>query len=286
MGDSSDQDRKTFPDSSRDKAEVEPTIVGGRPLTRCQLLKGIPRGIEVLIKKASIDPEFRAILLEKRAEAATEIDLDLSATETTMLNTLPAEQIEKIIGSTTVPIEHRRVFLGRAAAAMLSVLAGVGLSRCTVNTGITPDMKPIGPGEGPPFRVSGTKVPQGSEQLAVTPIEKSPDAVDVSVGFDGPFDSGEISISFRYNNGQRALDITCESTMLLVGKGRRDVTFHAIGPSGETRWIQAELANRGEKREPAADPGPLNRNEYQAGEFVVEDRLITHIIEVRKTWKA
>ena len=35
----------------------------------------IPRAIEVLIKKASVDPEFRQLLLEKREQAAGEIDL-------------------------------------------------------------------------------------------------------------------------------------------------------------------------------------------------------------------
>src|SRR4030042_1117067 len=49
----------------------------------------IPRGIEVLIKKAAVDPEFRAVLLEKRAAAADEIGLVLDPAEGLMLPAAP-----------------------------------------------------------------------------------------------------------------------------------------------------------------------------------------------------
>jgi hypothetical protein len=100
-----------------------PTIVGGRPLGGGGLHRDIPRGIEVLVKKASVDPAFREVLLEKRAETAAEIGLDLSAAEAAMLNAVPRAQIEQIIENTTVPDEHRRAFLGRVAAAMLALVA-------------------------------------------------------------------------------------------------------------------------------------------------------------------
>jgi hypothetical protein len=97
----------------------------------------IPRGIEVLVKKASIDRAFCEILLEKRAESAAEIGLDLSAAEAAMLNAVPRAQIEQIIENTTVPDEHRREFLGRVGAAMLA-LCGLGIPGCFVG-GIRPD---------------------------------------------------------------------------------------------------------------------------------------------------
>ena len=40
-------------------------------------LGGVPRGIEVLLKKASVDPAFRELLLSRRAEAANAIGLIL-----------------------------------------------------------------------------------------------------------------------------------------------------------------------------------------------------------------
>jgi hypothetical protein len=118
-------------DSDNTDYVVGPTIVGGRPLGNGRAQRSIPRGIEVLVKKASVDPAFREILLEKRAEAATEIGLELSPAEITTLNAVPRAQIERIIQNTTVPDEHRRVFLGKIAAAMLGLLGvSAGLAGC------------------------------------------------------------------------------------------------------------------------------------------------------------
>ena len=103
----------------------------------------IPRGIEVLIRKASVDPEFRQILLQKRAGAAEKIDLDLTEAEQAMLSNMPAEQLHKIIDNTKVNPEHRKVFLGTTAALMLAAVTGlVVISMTGVRTytaGISPD---------------------------------------------------------------------------------------------------------------------------------------------------
>jgi hypothetical protein len=92
--------------------------------------RSIPRGIEVLVKKASVDAAFCELLLDKRALAASEIGLELSPAEIATLNSVPRSQIEQIIRNTKVPDEHRRVFLGKIAAAMLALL-GFGLSSCS-----------------------------------------------------------------------------------------------------------------------------------------------------------
>jgi acyl carrier protein len=84
-----------------------------------------PRGLEVLVTKASVDGQFRALLLQSRAEAAAEISLELTPAETLLLNAVPAEQLDAVIARTSVPDEHRRAFLGRAAAAMLAALAAM-----------------------------------------------------------------------------------------------------------------------------------------------------------------
>jgi acyl carrier protein len=85
----------------------------------------VPRGIEVLVKKASVDPAFKAILLERRAAAADEIGLHVEPAEAAILAAIPRGQLETIVANTDVPQSHRRAFLGQAAAAMLAVL-GVG----------------------------------------------------------------------------------------------------------------------------------------------------------------
>ncbi len=102
----------------------------------------IPRGIEVLLKKASVDPEFRQLLLEQRGQAAAAIELDLDPAEEAMLQTIPGEQLEQLIRQTVVPDGQRRVFLGRAAAAMLVVVgAALVLPMCVPakTRGIQPD---------------------------------------------------------------------------------------------------------------------------------------------------
>ena len=109
-------------DRPREQEAVRTTIVGGRPPGSGQPVGDIPRGIEVLVKKAAVDAEFKALLLARRAAAAQEIGLTLEPAEAMMLAVAPAEQLEAIIARTSVPAEHRRAFLGQAAAAMLAAL--------------------------------------------------------------------------------------------------------------------------------------------------------------------
>jgi len=87
---------------------------------------GVPpgQGLEILVKKASVDAEFRQLLLADRVAAAKRISLELSPTEAALIAAVPARQLEQIIASTHVPQEHRRAFLGTAAAAMLAVTTG------------------------------------------------------------------------------------------------------------------------------------------------------------------
>jgi acyl carrier protein len=86
----------------------------------------IPQGIEVLVKKASVDAEFRTLLLERPEAAVAEIGLALGPAEAMMLRSVPREQLAAVIDRTSVPEEHRRAFLGRATAAMLAAIAAMG----------------------------------------------------------------------------------------------------------------------------------------------------------------
>jgi acyl carrier protein len=100
----------------------------------------IPQGINVLVLKAAVDPDFKQLLLQGRTAAAEAIGLELSAAEATMLAGVPAAQLEAVIAQTSVPQEHRRAFLGQAAAAMLAAL-GVAIARpvqAEVVFGLTP----------------------------------------------------------------------------------------------------------------------------------------------------
>jgi hypothetical protein len=86
------------------------------------MLKRIPLGVEVLVKKAAVDPAFKKLLLEKRAGAAEAIALTLSAAEAAMLEAVPEAQLRAIVANTKVSPNLRPAFLGYAAGAMLAAL--------------------------------------------------------------------------------------------------------------------------------------------------------------------
>lgn len=113
---------------------VRTTIVGGRPPGAGKPVGNIPRGIEVLVKKAAVDPAFRRLLLAKRAEAAKTIGLDLSPSEAAMLAAIPGAQLEAIISNTKVDPKLRPILMGAAAAVMLVVL-GADMVGCDGNGG-------------------------------------------------------------------------------------------------------------------------------------------------------
>ncbi|MCL2622505.1 MAG: Os1348 family NHLP clan protein [Planctomycetaceae bacterium] len=121
---------------------VRTTIVGGRPPGSGKPMGNVPRGIEVLLKKAAIDAEFRELLLGDPEAAAESIALELTPVEQAMLQNIPAEQLSAIIHQTQVPQQQRRAFLGTAAAAMLAVLTGTVIG-CP--DGCIPPIPLIGP---------------------------------------------------------------------------------------------------------------------------------------------
>jgi hypothetical protein len=132
---------------SLEQPAVRTTIVGGRPPGSGKGVGSVPRGIEVLVKKAAVDPEFRALMLAERSAAAAEIGLALNEAEAAILNGVPQAQLEAIIANTTISPKIRPAFMGRAAAVMLAAL-GVGIAGagCSVNdngtAGIRPDDGP------------------------------------------------------------------------------------------------------------------------------------------------
>jgi len=151
---------------------VRTTIVGGRPTGSGRGTGTIPRGVEVLLKKAAVDAEFRQLLCEERVRAAEVIGLELDAAERAMLKSIPREQLESIITQTLVPVEQRRVFLGRMAAPMLALL-GVAVTGCQEgppSLGIQP-ARPVSAGIRP--RAPGTNEPP-AQASPTTPSTNRP----------------------------------------------------------------------------------------------------------------
>jgi len=120
---------------------VRTTIVGGRPPGPGKGVWPIPRGIEVLVKKAAVDASFKQFLLARRAEAAKEIELSLEPAEAVMLDAVPAAQLEAVIVSTTVAPMSRAAFLGKAAAIMLAAVGpAVTMDAAAATFGIRGDL--------------------------------------------------------------------------------------------------------------------------------------------------
>ncbi len=89
----------------------------------------LPSSDEVLVKKAAVDPEFRKLLMEKRAESAATIGLSLDPAEAAMLNTVPAEQLADP-DSLFIEINGLKVHYKRAGQGqpVLLLLHGFGSS--------------------------------------------------------------------------------------------------------------------------------------------------------------
>jgi hypothetical protein len=129
-------------DMPEEQEAVRTTIVGGRPPGPGKKNDAIPRGMEVLIKKASVDRDFYPILLAERSKAAKRIGLELDPSEAMMLDGIPDTQLVTIIGNTRVKEKHIPAFMGYAAAAMLAAagLVGVACNEERYETkGIDPD---------------------------------------------------------------------------------------------------------------------------------------------------
>jgi hypothetical protein len=107
-----------------------------------------PHGIEILVKKAAVDPAFRRILLKDRREAARSIDLALSPAESVMLESVAQSQLESMIAACPVDAGERSALLGRTAAVILAALtAGSAAFDCNptpASKGIQPDRPEIG----------------------------------------------------------------------------------------------------------------------------------------------
>ena len=174
-----------------EKEAVLTTIVGGRPPGCGTSVGKIPRGIEILVKKASVDPEFKEILLRNRTGAAAEIGLELNPSERAMINGIPEMQLRMIIEKTKIEPRQRPAFLGKAAALMIVALGATALTGCEEKFGGSrPDIPVDKTQDEPEKKQSETSVdkpePKGPEKEVVTPekpkSENPNDIMSMKVG--------------------------------------------------------------------------------------------------------
>ena len=170
-----------------EQESVRTTIVGGRPPGSGQPVGEIPRGIDVMVAKASIDPDFRETLLAHRSKAADSIGLNLDPAEAAMLDIVPEAQLVAVIDRTKVHPKRRAAFLGRAASVMLAALgAGAILAgACAPTLGISPE-HPVSKGiqPDPPKQEAPAAVEDAPGEVPAAPPDPPtrPDRPAVSVG--------------------------------------------------------------------------------------------------------
>jgi hypothetical protein len=288
-------------DSDNTDYVVGPTIVGGRPVGNGRPQRGVPRGIEVLVKKASVDPAFREILLEKRAAAATEIGLELSAAEIAVLNSLPRPQVEQIIQNTTVPDEHRRVFLGKMATAMLALIglsvSGLGCATEGLEErkysrrapgGISPHVSTNLQG---PLPYKAIRVRPDHERLQVGIVGQLKNAVMVKVNYDCPFESGEVTVLCGRDRNATEAQLITQPERIPVLKGTGEATFSIMGKGGTSRGLLVRLLNTTEQCDKESrdqmTPGVTAIPSFRPGEYVVRmtyNRAFFKIVEFRTVW--
>jgi len=105
------------------------TIVGGRSADNTPVANS-PRGVEILLKKASVDEEFAKILLASPEEAARLISLDLKDSERRILLNTPASTLQTMIRHTTVKRHQLSAFKTLSASLMLAAIVAIGTTGC------------------------------------------------------------------------------------------------------------------------------------------------------------
>jgi len=113
------------------------TIVGGRS-GNTHPPGNSPHGIEVLLKKASLDGDFAVVLLQSPDEAARLIGLDLQDSERRILANTPASTLQTMIRHTKVPRQQLSAFKTMSAVLMLAAVVAVSSLASACDIGCTP----------------------------------------------------------------------------------------------------------------------------------------------------
>ena len=105
------------------------TIVGGRSADNRPTGNSL-HGIEILLKKASVDEDFAKVLLDSPEEAARLISLDLQASERRILVNTPPSTLQTMIRNTTVKRHQLSAFKTLSASLMLAAILAMGSTGC------------------------------------------------------------------------------------------------------------------------------------------------------------
>ncbi len=127
------------------------TIVGGQPSEDKSELPPVPVGLQRLLRLASVDRRFRRELLQRRAELAETVPIQLTKSERAILNAVPAQQLGAMVDHMPPPAPSRRDFLRQTAFSSVLLLGAAGtagaLGACRreriLNAGQPDDLPPM-----------------------------------------------------------------------------------------------------------------------------------------------
>jgi hypothetical protein len=94
-------------DSDGDRPDRKRTIVGGRPKAEGGPGADIPRGVEIVLKMAAIDPTFRKRLIHMRGQASRDLGFKLKLSEAMILEAVPEDQLQAMIDAMQVSDDER-----------------------------------------------------------------------------------------------------------------------------------------------------------------------------------
>ncbi|MEW6348451.1 MAG: Os1348 family NHLP clan protein [Thermodesulfobacteriota bacterium] len=308
MGESSEQETSRDPEGPASSKSGAPTIVGGRPGEESRGSGGIPVGIQVLVKKAAVDEDFRAALLETRAQAASRIGLELTPAEVATLGSVPREQLEKIIEHTKVPNEQRRVFLGQLGAAMAALLVSPVKALAEYRSpepitgerpdrpgvrGVRPDLPPGRPrpeerdprteSENPP----AVRTETGREHLRCRVLRQHADSVKLSVSYHCPYESADLTALFLPAPGEDEEEFRWyrAASTVLLSKGSGNVEIEVRARGGKTEWLVIIMSDMSGM----CVRSPAWWNEFrdsEPGEYTVMGCAVWRTIKYPKQWSA
>jgi len=152
-------DTKLQPGQARQAAKT--TIVGGQPPGNQRLLSEVPVGLEQLLAMAAASEDFARALRQGPDSAIRASGLRLTGTERAVLGATPEPMVAKMIArvETLLPRPERRVFLERAAAALVVLVGGGALAACK------------GGKTGPGARSGGAAEPMDSDPMGTEPVD-------------------------------------------------------------------------------------------------------------------
>ena len=104
------------------------TIGGGRPPEKGDGAPPVPTGIQSLLRLASVDGRFRDELVERRADIADAAGLTLTASEATILGSIPDHQLREMATKMPPPTPDRRAVLRQTAATAVVLLGGAAIA--------------------------------------------------------------------------------------------------------------------------------------------------------------